>query len=264
MLFRSIRRNILYETTASDFLFYSYIKKKKNILENENVEKIFKNVNLHQLNDSFFDEIEEFNKFIKESEDSQDYNPINFLYENCFFNYEYFQQNSNKPKVQELRFVKKSFNAAACINENNLIEIFDGFMTEKKKNDYEKLLYINKDNFLSNKLLEKILNDILNNKDEENCLFNSTLFITGYLNFESCFKDIDKQKIIKLLDLYIKKPSSSNDKEFKNLKTLQEIFDKIKNKINQISQSKSEVKNFQYLPMIKRTLELFDMDFNIK
>ena len=260
----SIERNILYETTASDFLFYSYIKKKKNILENEKVEKIFKNVNLHQLNDSFFDEIEKFNKFKKTAVVSEDYHPINFFYENCFFNYEYFQQNSNKPKVQELQFKDNSFNAAACINENNLLEIFDDFMAEKNKNDKEKLLFINKDNFLSNQLLEKILNKILNNTNEKNSLFNSTLFITGYLNFESCFKDIDKQKIIKLLDSYIEKPSSNNE-EFKYLKTLQEIFDKIKDKINQINQSKREVKNFQYLPMIKRTLELFDVnDLNIK
>ena len=250
----SIERNILYEATSSDFLFYSYVKKKKNILENEKLEKVFKNVKLQELNNYFFYEIDKFNV---NDVLSKYYYPINFFCENCFFGYEYFQKNENKSKAQELKFLGKSFNAADCINENNLIEIFDDFMVAKDKKVNQKLLYINKDNILSNQLLEKILNNILDNTDNEN--YNYITFITGYLNFESRFKNSNKKQIIKLLDFYLNKLDSKSE-DFKNLKTLQEIFEKIKNRVDQISQSNSEVNNFQYLPMIKRTLELFDIE----
>ena len=260
----SIKRNILYEIVPSDFSFFIYVYKKKKIFENNEVKDNLSKCNLFlaEMFDYFFYDETHFNL----GRENDSYDPVDFLIENCFFINDYFLSNSEKTKYHFLNLQEKSVNAHSAINANNIILIFDEFM--RKGNSY-KSLYINKDDYLSKELLEKEIRKKLEFNIDSCDLTVPTsrlsVFLIDFLNFESRFSDVNKEKVLRILSLYSRKKNKKKEKSpFRNLKKLSEIFDKISEKIKNIISKKETYHHYQDLSIIKKTLEDFqiiDYDF---
>ena len=134
-LVRGKERKMLYELSPSDFLFYSYAKKKKNFLKNNFINVFFEKGISRDYLCQFFCQI------IKKSQ--KDNEKVNFFFENCFLTNSSLKCDENKSKTFELEFSYDSLNAAYLLNDTNLIEIFDDFMENRIDQIKSDSLYIN-------------------------------------------------------------------------------------------------------------------------
>ena len=257
----SINRNILYESVPSDFLFYTYAYKKRKIFKNNEVKENLTKCNLflRQMFDYFFSDETHFNL----GRETNSYDPVDFLIENAFFVNDYFSSNSEKTKFHFLNLREQSVNSQTSINANNIIVIFDEFL---KKGKSDKKLYIDKDDYLSKELLEKEIRKKLEFDIEPNQTTISQsrlcIFLIDFLDFESKFLDVNKEKVLNILSLYSSKKRVDKSTEKQNLKKLKKlplIFNEISRRILKIVSTKEGYYGYQDLSMIIKTLDYFQI-----
>ena len=260
----SIKRTILYELIPHDLSLATYAYKRKKILENIKLNEFLENSGLrpNDLFEYFFNEEEKFSP--AEGQEENCYSATNFLIENCFFENELFRRQNDNQRFHFLDLENDGINIYPSLDANNIIQIFDEFLRTGKTT---RTLYIFKKDPLSKELFIKELKEGMESPIEEDDSVEIPrskmgILLLDFLNFESLFVDVNKEKIIRVLSLYGKKKKHYSE-NFKDLKALPDIFNVISEKVKNVVSEAKGCKNYQDLSMIKIALNLFgELEFN--
>ena len=259
----SIKRTILYELIPHDLSLTTYAYKRKKILENIQINQFLENSGLRHSDifEYFFNEEEKFAP--PEGQEENFYSPTNYLIENCFFENELFRRQNDNQRFHFLDLENDGINIYPSLDANNIIQIFDEFLKTGKTS---RTLFIFKKDPLSKELFIKELKEGMESPIEEDDNIEIPrskmgILLLDFLNFESLFVDLNKDKIIRVLSLYGK--NSHYIEDFKDLKTLPDIFNVISEKVKAIVSEARGCNNFQNLSMIKKVLSLFgELEYN--